>query len=330
MDIFFNEGSGAVKIVKQDVNVEALNENDTETIISVEFENFPELIILDDSFNTTLKNEFLLSEDNTFILVKKYRNAGKPSVFIKAKHPINEECNNLHQIKNNELKKIIDEHEIECENKTVNSLMRKDIWQFFDNLKGLKFQEVEIDITKGETKFIFDKVQKFLLIYTLFQADRKNDESDSEIQDPLKTAIKDILSSDEIQEKLEFVAKKVRESLKEVSDATLGKIHEMDPSLSETLNPHIPSSAELKWDSTFKSVSITGDNNIPINKRGSGIKRIILLNFFRAEAERRSNNQKVSNVIYAIEEPETSLHDEKQIQIIESFKKLSELNGTQY
>ncbi|MEY8403925.1 AAA family ATPase [Oscillospiraceae bacterium 44-34] len=37
----------------------------------------------------------------------------------------------------------------------------------------------------------------------------------------------------------------------------------------------------------FKSVSITSDENIPINKRGSGSKRLILLNFFRAEVERR-------------------------------------------
>ena len=58
--------------------------------------------------------------------------------------------------------------------------------------------------------------------------------------------------------------------------------------------------------------TITGDNDIPINKRGSGIRRLILINFFRAEAERRIREMNAPSIIYAIEEPETSQHAEHQ------------------
>lgn len=71
---------------------------------------------------------------------------------------------------------------------------------------------------------------------------------------------------------------------------------------------NIPSFTDLKWSDLFKNVSIAGDDDIPINKRGSGVKRLILLNFFRAEVERMQSNTESDGLIYAIEEPETSQH----------------------
>jgi len=79
----------------------------------------------------------------------------------------------------------------------------------------------------------------------------------------------------------------------------------------------------------FKSVSIAGDGDIPINKRGSGVKRLILLNFFRAEAERRKSAENIPSIIYAIEEPETSQHTEHQKKLIKAFLDLSNTPNTQ-
>ncbi|MDP0590091.1 MAG: AAA family ATPase [Candidatus Endonucleobacter bathymodioli] len=66
----------------------------------------------------------------------------------------------------------------------------------------------------------------------------------------------------------------------------------------------------------------TRNEDIPINKRGSGVKRLILLNFFRAEAERRQNENNVPSIIYDIEEPETSKHQNHQRKLIEAFIEL--------
>jgi AAA15 family ATPase/GTPase len=103
----------------------------------------------------------------------------------------------------------------------------------------------------------------------------------------------------------------------------------MNPEIASTLNPIIPSSNSLKWIDVFKSVSISGDDDIPINKRGSGIKRLILLNFFRAEAERRMRDGNSQSLIYAIEEPETSQHTDHQKVLIKAFKELSQAENTQ-
>ena len=172
-------------------------------------------------------------------------------------------------------------------------------------------------------------LQDYLPIYTLFQSDRKNSDGDSEVQDPLKIAVKEILEDNTIKQMLEDISVKVTNRLKEVSESTLEKLREMNPSIASSLSPEIPPSKSLKWQDVYKNVSIVGDNGIPINKRGSGIKRLILLNFFRAEAERRKETENSKSIIYAIEEPETSQHYAHQKILIESFKKLSESLNTQ-
>ncbi|EAD1885563.1 ATP/GTP-binding protein, partial [Listeria monocytogenes] len=176
---------------------------------------------------------------------------------------------------------------------------------------------------------IWDKLQTYLPIYTLFQSDRKNSDGDNEVQDPLKEAVKEILSDEKIQDTFRCITEEVTQKLSEVSNRTLEKLREMSQDTANTLEPLIPEFSSLKWGDVFKNVSITGDQNIPINKRGSGVKRLILLNFFRAEAERRLEVLNASNVIYAIEEPETSQHSDNQKKLIDAFIDLSNVPNTQ-
>jgi predicted ATP-dependent endonuclease of OLD family len=163
----------------------------------------------------------------------------------------------------------------------------------------------------------------------LFQSDRKNSDGDSEVQDPLKEAVKQILNDTALKAKFEDIATEVKNKLQDVATRTLEKVREMNPEIANTLNPVIPTTESLKWADVFKSVSIAGDEDIPINKRGSGVKRLILLNFFRAEAERRRQEANIPSIIYAIEESETSQHTEHQKKLIQAFLTLSETNNTQ-
>jgi ribonuclease HI len=114
-----------------------------------------------------------------------------------------------------------------------------------------------------------------------------------------------------------------------VAGTTLEKLREMNPDIADQLSPVIPSSDALKWNDVFKNVTITSDDDIPFNKRGSGVKRLILINFFRAEAERRKIERYVPDVIYAIEEPETSQHPDHQRKLIKALIELSGLGSTQ-
>ncbi len=327
LDVFFNDGKGIIKLDKDDVNKQAMGEGDNEIIISVCFEELPASIIIDSTNETTLQSEYLLNSNNQLEVIKKYPNAGKEKVFVKAFHPTNINCTDLLQKKDSDLRKIIKDQIIECNDLSRNAVMRTAIWNQWK--PNLELTEIEIDVTKGDTKSIWDKLQNYLPLYSLFQSDRKNSDGDSEVQDPLKEAVKQILSDDELKKKFTEIAIEVEKKLKEVSERTLEKLREMNPEIANSLNPVIPPIESLKWIDVFKSVSISGDESIPINKRGSGVKRLILLNFFRAEAERRKLEKDIPSIIYAIEEPETSQHTEHQKKLISAFLKLSTATHTQ-
>lgn len=327
LDIFFNDGKGVVKLDKEDINKESCSEGDNDIYITAIFTDLPNDIILDESNPTNFSEEYLLNKDGDLEIIKKYPNAGSAKVFIRAEHPTNPLCSELHTKKITDYRKIIQDNSIECEDHTKNAIMRKAIWQHF--FKELQLKEIEIDASKEDAKNIWEKIQDYLPIYTLFQSDRKNSDGDSEVQDPLKIAIKEILEDNTIKQMLEDISVKVTNRLKEVSESTLEKLREMNSSIASSLSPVIPASKSLKWQDVYKNVSIAGDNGIPINKRGSGVKRLILLNFFRAETERRKGTENSKSIIYAIEEPETSQHYAHQKILIESFKKLSKSTNTQ-
>lgn len=327
LDIFFNNGTGMIKMDKDDVNKQSLSENDKDIIITVSFDDLPEKVVIDATNETELKDEYLLNSEGDLEIVKRYTNGGAAKVFVRAVHPTNEKCNNLLSKNDKELRKIIEKEGIACEDRTRNAVMRQAIWKHYED--ELRLEETDIDVTKGDTKTIWDKLQNYLPVYTLFQSDRKNTDGDSEVQDPLKEAVKQILSDERLMEELTNVAQEVERKLREVADRTLEKLREMSPEIANSLNPVIPNTTNLKWADVFKNVSIAGDEGIPINKRGSGVKRLILLNFFRAEAERRIEGNDNANIIYAIEEPETSQHTENKKKLINALLQLSMANNTQ-
>jgi len=324
LDIFFNDGKGCVKLDKDDICKMSGKEDIT---ISVVFDKLPNQLVLDDSYKTTLKDEYLLNQDGFLEVVKKYPNAGKPKVFVRANHPTGEHVEDLLSAKNSELKKIVDDYDIPA-NRSINSEMRKAIWKKFN--KNFKLELTELDVSKEDAKQIWTKLQTFLPTYTLFRSDRTNDDEDGEIQDPLKESVKGIINDPDLKDSFNTIYTKVTHRLNEVAERTLRKMKEMDKQVAKTLNPKIPSVEDLKWADVFKNVSITGDNDIPMNKRGSGVRRLILLSFFRAEAEYRLASTDTNNgIIYAIEEPETSQHTANQRMLADAFKELSQAENTQ-
>ena len=326
LDIFFNEGKGSIKLDKDDINKKNLAVGDDCIEISVEFDELPPSIVIDSTNETTLADEFLLSERGTLQVVKKYPNAGKEKVYIKANHPTAAGCSDLLLKKNSELKAILESQSLGCKDKSKNSELRKSIW---NGQGSLDLKVIEIEVAKIDAKNIWEQLKIYMPLYSLFQSDRKNSDGDSEVQDPMRLAVREILGDPSIKLELEKVAETVKKRLDEVAAQTLEKLAELNPNIASSLNPQIPEQDSLKWIDVFKNVSISGDESIPINKRGSGVKRLVLISFFRAEAERRQRESKLPSVVYAIEEPETSQHPDHQRALMSALISLSSAQQTQ-
>lgn len=163
-------------------------------------------------------------------------------------------------------------------------------------------------------------------MFALFQSDRSSKDSDSEVQNPLKGAIKAAIA--EAADHIHEIEALVRAKSEEIARLTHEALSHIDPNLAASLTPKYNPPQDSKWAGLF-SLGMETNNGISLNKRGSGVRRMILVSFFKAEAERRLKTSTKSNIIYAIEEPETSQHPDNQRVLINAFRDLSSVPGCQ-
>lgn len=318
LEIFFN---GALVKLDHDDATKPGGGNEIE--IGCVFCDLPPKLVLDEKATTTLPDEFLLNSEGHLEIHRVFDCSTKKisdSYFAIAQHPTADKYNDLLLLKNADLKKRFESLNLadETVNKAINRSLRKAIW---NSCPDLQLNQTRIPLDKEEAKRIWTALEPHMPLFALFQSDRPSKDDDSEVQDPMKAAIAAALK--EQQAKLEEIKESIRTQAIDVATRTLDKLKEWDPELANTLFPNFR--AEPKWDQIFK-ISLTGDDQIPINKRGSGVRRLILLSFFRAEAERRRTESLRQDLIYAIEEPETSQHPNSQRLLIEAFLDLSETN----
>lgn len=316
LEIFFN--NDLIKIETADA---AQGGTATDVCITCVFDNLPTTLTIDTRAATTLTDEYLLNIDNDLEIIKTFNCSLKTpttSIFVRANYPINVNCNNLHRLKNDDLKTRLTTIGIDTTgiDQRSNVQIRRAIWT---NEPNLDRQPTLVSLDEEDGKKVWAKLKEELPLYALFQSDRASKDDDNEVQDPMKLAIKEAIAS--VQTELDHIKNIVQIKAQEVAQRTLDKLKEMNPELAQDLTPLFKS--EPKWDSLFK-LSLTDDNQIPINKRGSGTRRLILINFFRAEAERKQIEKNARGVIYAIEEPETSQHPTNQKMLIEALIDLSD------
>jgi putative ATP-dependent endonuclease of OLD family len=295
-------------------------------LIACEFDDFPPSIVIDAATPTTLESEHLLNVRGRLEIVKVY-NCGlaKPklkTIFARAMHPSANKATDLLILKNAELKKRAIELGVDTSliDLKVNSQIRHTLWKSYEDLQ---LTEQDVPLTGDDARKVWEQLERAMPLFQLFKSDRASTDQDEEAQDPMRLAVRDAVKAQ--QAELDKVTEHVQQQVQAIAKRTVEKIREMDPALASQLNPKF---SEPKWDTVFK-ISLTGDEDIPINKRGSGVRRLILLNFFRAQAERQVADKNASGVIYAIEEPETCQHPNSQRMLMNAFLELSERQGCQ-
>ena len=117
---------------------------------------------------------------------------------IIANHSDNPECRDLPLKKNCDLKAILSNRAIPFQDQRMNGLMRKDILDSFGDF--LHYKEGPIEVNREDVKRLYGKLAKQFPVYALFQDDRKNRDRDSEVQDSLKVAVRQILQEEKLQE----------------------------------------------------------------------------------------------------------------------------------
>ncbi|MDF4518519.1 ATP-binding protein [Vibrio parahaemolyticus] len=286
------------------------------------FSGVPERLVLDASSQTTFSNEYLLNSDGHLELHKIYKKGkGAGAIYAYCRHPSARGVKGILLKKNDELKAIAQSLSISVEDRRSNVSLRQAIYQEKDDLR---LTDQLVSLSKEDGKAIWEQIQTYLPHFALFRADRPSTDEESEVQDPMKAAVVNAL--DELESDLNDIKQRVKEKALAVATNTINHLNDIDPNLAQQLAPEFK--AEPKWDSIFK-LSLVGDDGIHINKRGSGVRRLILISFFKAEAERIKQENSGRGVIYAIEEPETSQHPSNQKLLLEAFSELASLENCQ-
>lgn len=316
--IFFE--SGDVKADKSDMNCFSLAEGAEQFEIACEFDELPEAPVLDENAQTSLAQEYLLNAEGVLEIVKIFKasTTGKPErTAIRCQHPADEVLAGLLSLKMADLKKLGEQRGVadQVEDRRVASQWRHAIRAA---AKPIVCHETLLDVGKGfstDNKSIWEKVEALLPTFALFKADRESSDGDAEAKNPLQQAVKEAQAA--LQDQISALEQQIEVRVLDVATRTLDKLREMAPELANELTPRFKE--KPKWSFSF---TLDGENGIPINKRGSGVRRLILLNFFRAEAEKVAGASR-RNVIYAIEEPETSQHPNYQMMLMKALLELS-------
>lgn len=321
LSIFFD--SGVVSIEQNDLYVHASENSIT---IEVSFTIDPtKKYLIDEDKRTSLKDEYLINGEDTLTLRKvwdcsKKIGASSLKTYIVAQYLSAYKENPLVAEKLPTLKKIAENAGIidNIVDKRACSDFRMGL---YDALEDKTLTETIIQIDKEDSKKLYASICKDLPSYELFQSDRANKDTDKQIQDPLKVIVR--RSIDQIREKLDEIQKQIVEGAVAIGQKTIDKLKEMDSGIADSLQPEMKAKP---WDSLF-SFTFNGDEGIPLNKRGSGVRRLIMLNFFRADAEEKETSK--NGIIYSIEEPETSQHPDFQIMLIDALTKIANTDNKQ-
>ena len=315
LEIFFNN-----KTVKIDAGDKNVKPDSTDIEITCIFDELPDEVVVDENYPTSFRREYLLNSAGNIEIKKIYKvqkMVSAPSIFIRCLHPTAEGLDNLHGVKLADLRKLGKDFAVEEQvvDKRVASLWRAALWQKSQNL-GLMEVDLDVSILEKDSKAIYKKIEAELPTFALFKSDRESSDTDPEAKNPMQVAVDQAKKA--LQAEIDALQEKIEASVMEVAERTKDKLREMDPALASELHPRFKD--KPKWSFNF---TLDGEDGVPINKRGSGVRRLILLNFFRAEAERVKAESSSPRVIYAIEEPETSQHPSYQIMLIEALIALS-------
>lgn len=297
--------------------------------ITCTFTNLPPQLVIDESAPTNLADEYLL-DDNGNLRISKSWTRGKtaPDVSAWAMHPTGEGLPLLIGLKQPALKKIVETlGAVETiSDRRVNLNYRRAIWDTW-NTKGEATPTLtEIPLNVEDGKQVAQALENMYPVFHLFQSDRVGSESDDLAQDPAKLVVESVLQRH--TERLQSLTADVQAEIQAMLSDVVDRLAEVAPELASKLSP---TDIKPAWQKAFSALQFVDERQVPLAKRGSGTRRLVLLSFFRAEVERgyEDTDEWRRGIIIAVEEPETALHPDLQRETLAALLDVSSLANRQ-
>lgn len=270
-----------------------------------------------DVSNEELKSKKLLNKNGDLVLKKIFKEVNKKytEMELNVFDYEDEKFRGLYSKKESELNRIASDLGLDSarSGRSRTNLERIVRLTEYARTNGLQESEAWLKLSPEIEK----EVLSYIPAYHLFSNEAKLDTDSNEFQKPFQEIISENLKDDEPMKNA--LLSKINSFINEMTGQIKLNLKEQTDSVNDLR--FLP---EFQWDKLISiSINVVDKQNveIPLINRGSGIRRLIVASFLKYLSEHINTNRQI---IYAIEEPETSLHPSAQRGLINSFKTLVE------
>lgn len=309
------------KIDPTDIHDNAAPNEDV--VIEIAFTSLPEKIEIEEGIETTFREEMLLDQNGHLRLRKTYPRDKLTNVEISL---ITQDFQDdffagLANLKENELNKRCKEAGIDVTKagRGITNKSKREALRTKAKEREIKIGEYELKLSPKDE--LWKCIESLLPDFYLFESETKTDVSETSFQSPFRPIIKTAADQPDVTDARKEFAGAIERALQEEVDKIFERLKRHTDDIDAlTVKP------VFSWDKAV-TLQIYGKDHHgvdkPLEKRGSGIRRLLMVAFFEYLAEK--GEEKAANFIFGIEEPENDLHPGLQRELAQSFRQLADL-----
>jgi len=308
------------KIENGDVYKGARSTDDV--VIEITFTSLPNKIEVEKGVNTTFKEEMLVDTNGCLRINKIYprTNLNNCNIYLVTQDFDDDRFAGLSILKESDLNERCSSVGIEAtkSGRGVTNKDKREALRVKARDEGIQLIERKLQLSSKDE--LWKTISSFFPEFIFFKTDTRLGVDETTFQSQFRPIIKtateqsDVVNikdafTEAIGKSLQFEINKIFERLQQHTNA----IQDL------TVKP------EFSWDKAV-SFDILGKDQFGVEnsleRRGSGIQRLLMVAFFQYLAERKKDNG--GNFIFAIEEPENCLHPGLQRELASSFRRLAD------
>jgi putative ATP-dependent endonuclease of the OLD family len=326
LDKFFSE-----KFTEGDLN----KHTSEECVIEVIFEIDKNKKIYLDATNieTTLSKENLLNKDGDLDIILRIgrQKQPRPCYFLKT-YDYSGDFSNLAQKNEEELNKLLEEYKISFGKEKFSfksgrgkeNRKRREILRNYAEKTNVQKKEQEIKLDEGQKDKLLPQIKKIIneVSFTLYPGNTPLSIAETEHQSKLRPLL-ELAINQSIRNRKDVEEKIKNEFQKEIQE--IQKLFQKDTGMDLEFLFEIQ---KIQWDKLITPTILTKEDefSIELEKRGLGTQRLFLMAMFRYLSERipKIKNNNKSHFVFAIEEPESFLHNDLQRKFFYSMLEISQ------
>ncbi|MBI2918050.1 MAG: ATP-binding protein [Chloroflexi bacterium] len=294
--------------------------SDARIEITIAFADVPPAIEFEEGVATTLAEEHLLNREGRLVIRRTWaRGAKKPESRLLVNDFDHADFQNLCSKSERDLNAAGDKHGLGFSkagrgvtNKNKRAQLRE---KAKDGAVALRDLEIQPD------EDVLRRLALYFPTFNLFAADWRLSEEET----PFQRVFRDM-----VDEATKTLAERqsIEESIEQFINGELGKIHDFLSQHTEDISS-LSASPEFKWKDMVGFRIEARDRDgvaVPLVKRGAGLRRLLMVAYFRYLASRRAEGRLTANRVFGIEEPETYLHPGAQRELLKSLRAIAAEN----